>query len=501
MSQWEKWRLGAILALTITVVSLLWRFAEFFGTVLQAIRWPFGLDYGEGLTWQQAAVLFTPQSYGQINVFPSIVSNYPPLYHLIIRGSAAISGADILLVGRTVSVCATLLIAVVVGLIVTAAVPRGTSKSGKLITGIVNALTVFCFYPLESWAALMRVDMLAFLFSVTGFWLGLFSLRRPALIYAASIAFVAAVYTKQTSLPAPVALFALLLWFRPTVAAKGIAACIIAGLIILGVLQWATSGGFFRHAFLYNINRFEWHRLQPLIESSPYFLLMVLISVRRFSDVRRKFALKQLDFADISWIGIDFYAVTSSVMLVTIAKSGATINYLIEWTLVISMLTGCALVDCWTLIRERESPAKYPRGLLLSAIGVPIALTAQAWAVKTLNYDSVWSAGRTGQLVTLSDMVRRSSKPIISDDMVMLRRSGQNVVWEPAMYTELTLKGLWDQNSFIKRIRGREFGMFITEGVRGEPKFDDRYSGAVASTMDVAYPTKRQLAGYTLHLP
>ncbi|MDB5699926.1 MAG: hypothetical protein JWL66_125 [Sphingomonadales bacterium] len=501
MTHSEKLRHGATLALIMAFGSLFWRFAGFFGTMLQAIRWPFGLDYGEGLTWQQAAVLFTPQSYGPINVFPSIVSNYPPLYHLILRGLTSVSGADILLVGRMISACATLLTAIVAGLIVTAAVPRETGSCGKWIACLAGALTVFCFYPVELWAVLMRVDMLAFLFSVTGFWLGLKALRQPNWIYAAAMAFVAAVYTKQTSLPAPVALFALLLWFRPKVAIRGITTCIVLGLIILGVLQWATDGGFVRHAFLYNINRFEWRRLQPLLESSPYFLLAGLISARRLNGIRRQIAAKtQLDNADISWIGVVFYAITSSIMLVTIAKSGATINYMIEWMLVISMLTGCALVDCWKLISERSGTTKYSRGLVFSAIGVPLVVTAQAWAVKTPNYDSVWSPGRSAQLVTLSDMVRASRRPIISDDMVMLRRSGQNVVWEPAMYTELALKGYWDQATFVQRIHAHQFQMFITEGQRGDATFDDRYNAPVADAMDAAYPVKRQLAGYTLHL-
>ena len=69
--------------------------------------------------------------------------------------------------------------------------------------------------------------------------------------------FVAAIYTKQTTIAAPAATFAVLLVTRPKLALQGIAACIAFGMAALIVLNWLTDGGFYQHIFLYNVNRID----------------------------------------------------------------------------------------------------------------------------------------------------------------------------------------------------------------------------------------------------
>jgi hypothetical protein len=101
----------------------------------------------------------------------------------------------------------------------------------------------------------------------------------------------------------------------------------------------------------------------------------------------------------------------------------------------------------------------------------------------------------------LSERIQKSRKPVISDEMVMILRGGQRVVWESAIFAQLEKVGLWDQLPFEARIRRKEFAMFITEGVRGDALFDGRYSPAIADAIDAAYPVKQKIAGYTLHLP
>ena len=64
---------------------------------------------------------------------------------------------------------------------------------------------------------------------------------------------------------APAATFLILLLVHPTLARAGIATMVLGGLAVLGALAWATHGGFIRHVFLYNINRFEMSRLQQIV--------------------------------------------------------------------------------------------------------------------------------------------------------------------------------------------------------------------------------------------
>jgi hypothetical protein len=85
--------------------------------------------------------------------------------------------------------------------------------------------------------------------------------------------------------------------------------------------------------------------------------------------------------------------------------------------------------------------------------------------------------------------------------MVLLLRSGKDVLWEPAIFAELASTGAWDQRPLVAQIKARRFAFFVTDGGRGEPMFDSRYTPAVADAMDAAYPRQRRLAGYYLHYP
>jgi hypothetical protein len=105
------------------------------------------------------------------------------------------------------------------------------------------------------------------------------------------------------------------------------------------------------------------------------------------------------------------------------------------------------------------------------------------------------------ELSKLSDIVRGLHKPVISDDMVMLLRSGKRVEWEPATFAQLEKAGIWDGLPFETRIKQGDFAMFITEGNKGGVDFNSRYSTAIADAMDEAYPIKKTIAGFTLHLP
>jgi hypothetical protein len=92
-----------------------------------------------------------------------------------------------------------------------------------------------------------------------------------------------------------------------------------------------------------------------------------------------------------------------------------------------------------------------------------------------------------------------ADKPVISDDMVLLLRSGREVLWESSIFAELASTGRWDERPFVRRIRDGEFAFFVTWGQRGHYRFDERYNPAVADAIDAAYPVKQETAGLTIH--
>jgi len=357
------------------------------------------------------------------------------------------------------------------------------------------------------------------LFTLTGFWFGLKAYQRSAYIYLAALFFVAAVYTKQTEIIAPMALFGLMLFLKPRLALIGLGACLIAGLLILATLFYQTDGRFIKHIFLYNINVFDFSRLYIgflILIIHAYLIMPVIVAISvgisRASSVLRPLGWRGRrteilsNQALLTFLAILAYFALASPMLILFAKEGAAGNYAIEWFLTVCMLIGVILFDSARVLSGLElqlSPAKM-QALHVRAIGIPllIALHVLAFNYFFSTYQLInQNSSQLLELKTLSERVRLSRKPVISDEMVMVIRGGQRVVWESAIFAQLEKVGLWDQFPFEARIRRNEFAMFITEGVRGDELFDGRYSPAIADAMEAAYPVKQKVAGFTLHLP
>lgn len=496
-------RTGAGAALALMFAAFIWRLCMFLDLGVQSLQWPFELDYGEGIVWQQANMMFTPRAYGPIDGFPAIVFHYPPLYHVATRAVAALAGGNVLVAGRAISILSTLATALMIGLVSAQSAPRSASRAERIVAGSSGALVLFCFFPVLYWARLMRVDMLADLLSVVGFWLGLKAFQRPILIYLAAICFVGSVFTKQTDIAAPAATFALALWIRPQLAFALIGACLAFGLAMLAVLELQTGGGFLRHIVFYNINRIDWAGLEwipfTLILHPLIFLVALCLGFRRTYDLcvrRAGRPLRGFVIApdDIAWVGILFYLVATTLVLGTLVKSGASMNYLLEWLMVIAMVVGGGLTEVGRLALNPPRNARANIGLA----GV-IALAVQA--LHTRSPDMSHTQADRASLAAIAERVRHADKPIISDEMVMLLQNGKSVVWEPAIFAELANKGVWDEGPFIHRVLNHDFSMFITENdAHGAPLLAGRYSRGVLRAMDSAYPVLVKQAGFTLHL-
>ena len=258
-----------------------------------AVRYPWELDYGEGIVWQQMRWIFTARAYGPIDQFPAIVYHYPPLYHAVTAISAGALGTDELATGRAVSLLSTAAAGIASAILVGLLLEVRTSHGARRLWGVVAGLLAFTYMPVVTWAPFMRVDMLAVALSLFGLVAAFKALERPRLIHLAALLFVAAVYTKQTSIAAPVATFAVLIALRPRLAMQGIAACLALGLAALLTLGWLTDGGFYRHIFLYNVNRPDLGRLSWILYAAGtqaiYVGLAGFAIARRLAEVRSEY--------------------------------------------------------------------------------------------------------------------------------------------------------------------------------------------------------------------
>jgi hypothetical protein len=500
----------------IVILLMTWRFCAYLSYALQAIRYPFALDYGEGIVWQQALLIPGPRMYGDITHYPFIVFHYPPLYHLIVRAVAAL-GADFLVAGRSVSVVSTLAVGALVASLSFHASRDWTGRPAALAGAAVAGLSMFCYSPIIVWSPLMRVDMLAMAFSFFGVWCAVRSVADSRQLYLAVIAFVLAVYTKQTCIAAPLAAMPLMLLVDRARAIKAWLLGLLIGLIALAVLMWLTDGNFLRHIILYNLNRYSW----------SHALLLIAVVLQRFQSgflalgiagvwvVRWRLAAKgalasraalqqeiRASRSSLTAAVLVLYFLTSSATLSSVGKSGASGNYFIEWLCVCSALIGTLTA---TLLHGSLPQAgnQQPRALrpvpLLLAPALLIGLLSFLPSSAAENY-VLADSERNLELSQLLASIEHAKRPVLSDDMVLLMKAGKMVPWEPAIFTELAATGRWNERPIIDLITARAFAFIITWGQPGQVLFDRRYQPAVAQAIVAAYPYTQHCAGMTVRL-
>jgi hypothetical protein len=500
----------------LVVLVLVVHFASYLRYALAAVQFPFGLDYGEGIVWQQALLIPGERMYGDITHFPFIVFHYPPLYHLAVRAVAAL-GVDALMAGRGISVLSTLLTGGLVAALSYDVAGRSSGRTARLIGSAVAGLTVFCYWPVVFWSPLMRVDMLATMLSFLGVWLAMRSFRRPWLLNLAVFSFVLAIYTKQTVIAAPLAVMLVTLVTDRRRAARVFGLGLVLGLIGLTVLTWMTDGGFVRHLLFYNLNRFTLRAAaSKLFEEWPQTVFLVaafggLVAGWKGLMAQTGWKSPVLFARHINQHAatrpmaiLTLYFMFAAGMLFTLGKSGADLNYLIEWMCLWSVMIGVLVASSLSRLLgdegEKAATAVGSKRAFLALV-VPIVLMAQIIIMPTARGYLGDEAEQNGQLDALVSRIRDARQPVLSDDMVLLLKAGKQVPWEPAIFAELATTGRWDQRLIVDMIAARAFALIVTQGHSGQTPYDDRFTPGVDQAIRQAYPRTEELGGRTLHLP
>jgi hypothetical protein len=346
-------------ALLILGCVLLWHAYRLIELCVWAIHYPYDLDYVEGLLWEQMRLFKIGRAYAPVEGFPAIAFPYPPLYYLVSEGMAWLIGADGLAAGRAVSMVSLLMTGIVGGAIVHRIAVAILPKSSGLIPAAGACLFLLSTWPVLFWAPLMRVDMLALCFSLSGVYFSMVAIDRHRWVLAASLCFLLAVFTKHILIAAPAASFAVLLFLRPKTAVMGILACVVIGLAGLAGLEWATNGSALRHLFVTNVSRTILWQLESvwmlIATHCVYVGAAGLVVLERISSILVHWrgsgtlaAFRARLIADrgsaMSLILIVYLAIATP-MLLAIVKAGSSLNYLLEWTNIIALFCGLSLVS------------------------------------------------------------------------------------------------------------------------------------------------------------
>ncbi|GAA0320896.1 hypothetical protein GCM10009087_33980 [Sphingomonas oligophenolica] len=469
-----------------------------------ALRYPYDLDYGEGVVWEQMRLIMNGSGYEALRPMPAFVFEYPPLYHIVTAATAGAFGFDPLFAGRLVSLVMALAAAVLIGLLTNEAIGGGQDRRVRVIAGLIAGLVFLTLPVVLSWSTLMRVDMLAYALSLAGLLAAASCVERPVLAIVAGTLFTMALYSRQTCLPAPAASFLILLIVRPRAAWLMLAASLFTGLTALALLSMASDGQFLVQILAYNINRVTWNHAMMLVlvlMANIVILAQGAIGATAAWRLMRPGEWRQLaerlrgDTSLTTTAIILLTLVLKTLMLPAILKSGASDNYLIDWFALIAVLIG---IGCVPLVRAAlNQPARPGLALiLLIGIGLPVQMMdPPLWP------DYAKAERDRAALAPVVERIRASAKPVVTDEMVLVLRGGQRVMWEPAIVAELGSAGIYDERALAERVRRGEFGFFVTRGDRGSLLFDQRFNPIIADAMDAAYPRRERAGDLTLHLP
>ena len=490
------------LPLACLALALLLGLARYVWLAVAVLRFPYEVDYGEGIVWQQLRMIVGGQGYAPLRPFPAIVFHYPPLYHLASAGMAQLSGIDQLAAGRLVSVLCTLLGAAMIGLIAAGFGPAGGGDDrNRLATragGLCAALAVLGTEPVLAWSVLMRVDMLFVAFSFTGLWLSIRALRQPGMIHGAALCFVGAIFTKQTAIAAPLAVFAVMVLVRPRTAFAGIATGLVTALAALALVMWQTGGEFLHHIIAYNINRFALVNGLDIPETVGKHIGLVAVAVvailprlRALTSGARAegglLAHLRTVPADAGMTMVLLHFALATAMMGMIFKSGSTINYFLEWIFLVALFAGLGISDF-----VRWAGTGQPNRLMAALPWVVAVETVAFGALFETDYSD--RAPFVADYQRIATVMRAAPAPIISDDMVLLLRAGKPVVMEPSIFAELSATHVLDDRPLLAKIAAGQLAFVLTEHGPGDPYYDSRYTPALTHAILKAYPQTVVLA-------
>jgi hypothetical protein len=483
-------------AACFVVLLLAVRAVMYLQNAFDAVRYPFGLDYGEGIVWQQVLLIPGPRMYGAITDAPFIVFHYPPVYHLAVR-VAMLLGIDPLMAGRGLSVACTLAAAGLCGWLVGCGIGEQVNGLARVVGCTIGALLPLSLGPVELWSVLMRVDMLAICLSLLGVVIVVESIRRPVWLAVVMPVFVLAVYTKHTALAAPTAALAVswALNRRQTIIALIFGSAL--GLLGFGWLEWFTSGGFGRHIIAYNINTFSIEAFISNVKGLWFFTFLFVLAAGSLALLWRDQLLPFKTVASFrrsrAWVCVaivTLWLIFQTALLVTAAKVGASINHFIELFYVCALPIGIFAAHCWhDIIVNRHSKAGKIDIILLFLM---VVLTVAVTKYPVYRHPQLDDPKATEIQQYMIKEIARAPRPVLSDDMVLLIRAGREVQIEPAIFRELTATRRWDQTSFLQLLSNHAFEFVI---ILNESEYTAEMLRAIAQ----AYPNTEKLGPYTIH--
>lgn len=490
-----------LLASAALLVVLLTRYAQ---RALALVAFPYQVADAESLILTMGMDLASGRPpYHDPNAYPWVAAIYGPLFPLFTALATTVTGVS---VGaqRLVSLVATAVSALAMYWLIRRASHEWVQTSApgpeanawyRFAAAVCVASFVVSPFVFE-WSSAGRVDMLAIMFAL----LAVCAATRSASagvgtsLGVAALCCVLAIWTKQTTIAAPLAIS---LWLalqrRLTAAVLFCAAVGLTAAAGFAVLDLWSGGGFLKGAILANALPMLPRALADFWRRAVLLYWWYLLGALAYLWYVAKSRRPALPAA---------YYVTALPLTVTAAHLGASFNYLIEFLAAAAICAGVA----WSwLLRDgarRGVAAPATAALLLQLAWFPLADVSPlrhlfARSVEFHYVPNVHDAARIGRLEEIA--AARGGEAWTEDSSLSLR-IGSRAVATPASHLKSLIRtGKWDSGEelLVEAIDRRRFSTIILT----EHNYSDRIMAAVDNNYQLEHSLSDVLRGYYLYVP
>ncbi|NUM45434.1 MAG: exo-alpha-sialidase [Anaerolineales bacterium] len=468
-----------------------------------SIAHPYPLDYGEAPLVDQAMRMAKGENIyrATLDTPPYTIANYPPLY-IVSLIPFLNTFASPFHMARAVSVVATLLSALFIGLTVYTFTPsyrlhpegsteptnqQTNKKPPQTLPALVAALFFLASPYVTQWAGRARIDSLALAFATAALYV---MARWPKSRWGwigGGLLLVAAAYTRQSyALAAPLAGF---VWLFTQDKRKAIGLALLVGGLgaaLFFLLNTLTDGGFYYNIITANVNEFGWDRLKNSLTDLWNLSYIILLLGALFLLLGWR--------AQKSWPLIALFFVGASLSALTIGKIGSNINYYLELAAAFALLAGI------TLVWSQAHPWRYVAITLLLAVQMGLLLEN---SMRT-NVDFILASrlADTTALKLLEQEVKDTDAPILADEyMGLLTINDRPLYLQPFEVTQLANAGMWNEQPLLDELAAQKFGAVFIHHFDTYALQKERWTPGMLAAIETYYRPVKTLAGTVIYIP
>lgn len=443
-------RLAGLLALTAALVAVALTAWRHLPAALD-LQWtllhlPYPVQGSEGLIVVEAGRLLRGEALyvaNRPNAHAFVSAPYPPLYFYAVAAARRL-GSGLFTGGRWISFGAWI---VTVG-VATLLGARGSRWPRAFVGGLTTAVMLAAFTPGILWSVRVKPTVPALALALVGVavvqaWAGS---RR---VYLALPCFIAAYYTKQTAIAAPLAAtLYLLAWQGPRAALRFAALGALGGGAIFAVLDVATANQFFIHTIADRRLPWQWQLLWNFgglfLRDSWPLLAAGALGAALLALVRSRSIAP-------------YYFLTALLIVPTIGVVGADHDHLIELGAASSIAAGAALATL-SARSDRAVWAALPLALLLLAQTVT-AWTPDRWYAGELVAPSAQARAQVDQIIR---NLRQTPGEALAEDVGLLALAGKAVPYDdPQAMAALARAGRWDERQLLDDLGRQRFSLVL----------------------------------------